>query len=176
MRASSLLFPLLLSGVAMAAAGAGTVACNDAVHDEDVAALGSDVGPKGPTHRPGEPCLVCHGGGGPAKAVFSFGGTVMQDQGGNVGAQGAVVFIEDIDGRSETVTTNSVGNFFITPDQFAPHYPAQMTVSSSDGTVSQPMLSHVARDGSCADCHKPTVGPASPGPVYLNIASTPDGG
>ena len=138
MRASSFLFPLLLSGVAMAAAGAGTVACNDAVHDEEVAALGPDVGPKGPTHRPGQPCLVCHGGGGPAKAVFSFGGTVMQDQGGNVGVQGAVVFIEDVDGRSETVTTNSVGNFFVALSDFAPHYPTQATVSSAGRDASAP--------------------------------------
>jgi hypothetical protein len=36
------------------------------------------------------------------------------------------------------------------------------------------MLTHVGRDGSCADCHTPTAGPTSPGPVYLNVAG--DGG
>ena len=38
------------------------------------------------------------------------------------------------------------------------------------------MLTHMARDGSCADCHKLSAGPSSAGPVFLNIASTPDGG
>lgn len=176
MRTPSALLPLLLAGVA--AFASGTTACVDETHDQQVAALGPDTGPRGPTHRPGQPCLVCHGGDGPAKEVFSFGGTVVQDQGGNVEsdpAVGAVVLIEDIDGRTEGVTTNSAGNFYVTPGEFKPHYPAQMTVSSQDGTISQPMLSHVARDGSCADCHKPQVGEASAGPVYLNAAA-PDGG
>lgn len=174
MRVASLLLPALLAGAALAAAG--NVSCVDEVHDQEVAALGPDVGPRGPTHRPGQPCLVCHGGEGPAKQVFSFGGTVMQDQDGDVGAPGAFVLIEDIDGRNWTATTNSVGNFYVTPDEFAPHYPAQMTVTSADGSVSQPMLTHVSRDGSCADCHKPTESPSSAGPVYLVATSIPDGG
>ena len=175
MRTSSALLPLLLAVAALSSAG--TVACVDEEHDQQVAALGPDTGPRGPTHRPGQPCLVCHGGDGPAKQVFSFGGTVVQDQGGSVEsdpAVGAIVLIEDIDGRTEGVTTNSAGNFFVTPSEFKPHYPAQMTVSSQDGSISQPMLSHVARDGSCADCHKPQPGPSSAGPVYLNASA--DGG
>jgi hypothetical protein len=37
------------------------------------------------------------------------------------------------------------------------------------------MLTHVGRDGSCADCHTATEGPTSPGPIYIN-ATTSDGG
>jgi hypothetical protein len=73
------------------------------------------------------------------------------------------------------VTANAVGNFFVAVSDFEPHYPTQMQVTSADGTVTDQMLTHVGRDGSCADCHTPTVGPTSPGPVYVNVASA-DGG
>jgi hypothetical protein len=171
--------------------GAGTLAsvtslsCNDPVHDQEVAALGPEQGPPGPLHRPGQPCLTCHGGAGPAKFQMGVGGTVYENQGGGDPAPGAVVQIEDIDGTIwtgqssafPTLTANAAGNFYLPADNFAAHYPTQMTVTSQDGTVSQPMLTHVGRDGSCADCHTLTEGPTSAGPVYLNAASTnPDGG
>ncbi|MGH7295629.1 MAG: hypothetical protein ACRELB_11875, partial [Polyangiaceae bacterium] len=155
--------PALL--VAAALAASQSVGCNDAVHDEEVAALGPSDGPNGPTHRAGQPCLVCHGGIGPAREAFAYAGTVVQDQRGSSGAEGVLVRAEDIDGRTHTSTTNSAGNFFVTPGDFTPHYPMQMTVTSSDGSVSQPMITHIGRDGSCATCHKPSEGPTSAGPV-----------
>lgn len=175
MRAHLVLFGVCTAGAALA--GAVSVSCVDEVHSQEVAALGPDQGPRGPTHRPGQPCLTCHGGEGPAKVVFSIGGTVYEDQGGGSPAVGAVVLIEDILGNTCTVTSNSAGNFFLTPDECSPHYPTDPAVTSADGTVTQPMLTHIGRDGSCADCHTLTAGPDSPGPVYLNAAgAASDGG
>jgi hypothetical protein len=159
MRATWLLFALL------AAAG-----CYDAVHDQEVGALGSDPAPAGPQHRPGQPCLVCHGGSGPASLQLSVGGTVYDTQGQTAPSSGTVVTIEDIDGVFFDATTNEAGNFFTTQSEFVPHYPIQMTVTSADGTVQQSMLTHSSREGSCAACHQATPGPSSPGPVYLNTA------
>jgi len=161
---------------AAATAGMATGPCADDVHDEEVSALGPDQGPPGPTHRPGQPCLTCHGGSGPAKSQFSIGGTVYLNQGGGQPAPGTLVQIEDIEGNLWTVTANSVGNFFVLLSDYAPHYPTQMQVTSSDGSVTQQMLTHAGRAGSCADCHTLTAGPSSAGPVYLNAGSADGGG
>ena len=169
MRIQSVLF--VLSIAAGTVASVGVVACQDAVHDQEVAALGSESGPTGPLHRPGQPCLVCHGGQGPAKQEFSVAGTVYENQGGGNPAEGAVVTIEDVTGRALSPTTNAAGNFYITKSDWVPSYPTMMSVTSSDGTVSDTMLTHVNRDGSCASCHTLKAGPTSPGPVYLNVAT-----
>jgi hypothetical protein len=171
------------AGLMLLVAGAGAVAslasvsCVDEVHNEDVAALGPEVSgvPPGPLHRPGQPCLTCHGGSGPAKLQFSVGGTVYLNQGGGAPAPGASVQIEDILGNLWTVQANAAGNFFVALSDFAPTYPTQMQVTSADGTVIDQMLTHVGRDGSCADCHTPTEGPTSAGPVFVNAAGG-DGG
>jgi mono/diheme cytochrome c family protein len=174
-RASHAVLALAIGSVGIAAALA-SVSCVDEVHAQDVAALGPEASgvARGPLHRPGQPCLACHGGSGPASAQFSVGGTVYLTQGGDMPAPGTRVEIEDIDGEIWTVATNAAGNFFVTVADFAPHYPTQMQVTSSDGSITQQMLTHVGRDGSCADCHTPTAGPTSPGPVYLDVAA--DGG
>ena len=166
---------VLLAGPA-AAASLTTVSCVDEVHNEEVAALGPENGvPPGPLHRPGQPCLTCHGGSGPAKVQFSVGGTVYLNQGGGVSGPGASVQVEDILGNIRTVQANAAGNFFITLSDFAPHYPTQMQVTSADGSITDQMLTHVGRDGSCADCHTTPVGPTAVGPIYVNAAGT-DGG
>jgi hypothetical protein len=153
----------------------GAAACFDAEHDTQVAALGPEVGSPGPEHRPGQPCLVCHGGSGPASLTLSVAGTVYDTQGQTNPSVGASVQVEDVDGHIFVGTTNSAGNFFVTPDQYAPHYPIQMQVTSPDGTVSQQMLTHSSRDGSCADCHYAPPGPTSAGPVWVNPATAPTG-
>jgi hypothetical protein len=96
------------------------------------------------------------------------------------GAMSAVVHVEDIIGQFYSATTNSAGNFYVVPAQFAPHFPIQMNVTSSDGAITQTMLSVSARDGSCADCHVDPQSSRSPGPVYLAAGvpttGTMDGG
>jgi hypothetical protein len=142
-------------------------ACVDTTHDRQVQALGGEangVAP-GPDHRPGQPCLVCHGGEGPASSQFSVAGTVYAVFKASAPAVGAQVQIEDISGNAIVAPTNSAGNFYIGVGDWQPIYPIQMQVSL--GPASQQMLTHVGREGSCATCHQSLSGPASPGPVYV---------
>jgi hypothetical protein len=145
------------------------ISCSDPVHDQLVQALGPEdpAVPPGPSHRPGQPCLACHGGMGPATTEFSAGGTVYMTEGRNAPADQALVQIEDIDGRVVKAPTSSVGNFFVAPSQIQFHYPILMRVMSSDGRQTEQMFSVSNRSGSCADCHFLPPGPNSPGPVFL---------
>ena len=150
-------------------------ACMDPVHDDAVKALGGEKGPRpGPLHRPGEPCLTCHGGEGPGESEFSVAGTVYLLQFQDVAAPGVTVQVEDINGVAGTVTTNEVGNFWINADAWQPKYPLQVTLLY--GRLRNKMQAVVGRSGSCADCHKRDTtgmgsgtgaGPMSPGKVYV---------
>jgi hypothetical protein len=106
------------------------VACADPIHDAEVAALGPEaagVSP-GPMHRPGQPCLVCHGGEGPGNPTFVTAGTVYASQytpGTTVYAPlvGGSVHLVDTHDLGHDVATNSVGNFYVTTDQWDPTFP-----------------------------------------------------
>jgi hypothetical protein len=152
--------------------------CVDETHEEDVNALGPEDPnvPRGPLHRPGQPCLTCHGGLGPASHQFSIGGTVYAVQGQAAPAVGAAVLVEDITGAFETVQSNEVGNFYITIQDWEPTYPTLPQVTL--GSVNQQMTTHVGRDGSCADCHQDPPGPTSAGHIYITTspAGSSDGG
>lgn len=141
--------------------------CNDASHDLQVAALGGENPnvPPGPMHRPGQPCLVCHGGLGPASAHFSAGGTVFATRTGTAPAVGATVTIEDSNGSVGTAQTNQVGNFYIEASQWTPAYPTAPQVAL--GNMGAVMSTHVGRDGSCASCHSDPISPISAGHIYL---------
>ncbi len=157
---------------------ASLAACVDATHDEQVQSLGGEapgVEP-GPLHRPGQPCLTCHGGLGPASHQFSVAGTVVVVRGGNDPAVGAQVQVEDITGSFFTATTNAAGNFFVGFEVWQPTYPTQLQVSL--GSLSQQMNTHVGREGSCAGCHTSPQGPTSPGSVYVAAMASdvPEGG
>jgi hypothetical protein len=158
------------------AAGMGLPSCVDPTHDAQVQALGGEAPgvPHGPLHRPGQPCLVCHGEEGPASQKFVMAGTVYATQGQGAPADGVQVLIEDVNGSFFAVTTNQVGNFYISTAQWSPTWPAQVQISK--GMSMQQMLTHIGRDGSCADCHTQTPGPTSAGPVYLDMAPLPGGG
>jgi hypothetical protein len=154
------------------------VACVDATHDEQVQALGDETPgvPRGPLHRPGQPCLTCHGGLGPASHQFSVGGTVYAVRAQSAPAVGAQVQIEDINGSVYTATTNAAGNFYVPIDTWQPTYPTQMQVSL--GGLSQQMATHAGRNGSCAGCHTSPQAPMSPGSVYVALSASdlPEGG
>jgi hypothetical protein len=160
------------SGIA-ALASLAISACADPTQDRAVAALGGEVPgvPKGALHRPGQPCVTCHGDSGPGSPEFSVGGTVYALFRENTPAAGAVVRIEDITGRTYSVPTNAAGNFYVPLSAWAPTYPIQMKVTL--GTVTKQMLTHVGRAGSCADCHLDPPSQTSPGHVY--IATHPSG-
>jgi hypothetical protein len=146
------------------------VGCMDPVHDDAVNALGGEdpnVRP-GPLHRPGQPCLTCHGGEGPANAEFSLAGTVYQLQRQDVLQPNVTVLIEDIDGVAGTVTTNEAGSFWVNADTWRPKYPLKLSVTYANLTSS--MNGTVGRAGSCADCHQQQkANSTSPGHIYLAV-------
>jgi hypothetical protein len=163
--------PLVLALVAPAISLAVLLAsCVDQTHEEDVKALGPEdpAVPPGPLHRPGQPCVTCHGGSGPASQQFSIGGTVYLLKGQTMPAPNATVSIEDITGAIQTAQTNAAGNFYITVQQWQPTYPLVPTVTLGS-MIPQQMSTHIGRDGSCADCHQPNTGPTSIGPIYAGL-------
>ena len=161
---------VLVVGGFGALAALGT-ACGDPAHDDDVASLGPEgSAPPGPLHRPGQPCVVCHGGRGPAKAQFSLGGTIYDspyDPMSKSNVLSAVnVTLTDSTMKTHKTATNAAGNFFVHVDEWAPAYPVHVQLDYTDGTT-QTMVTHIGRDGSCAGCHHDPSGTASPGHVYL---------
>jgi hypothetical protein len=165
---------------------AAAIACGDPAHDQAVSALGGEKGgvEPGPNHRPGQPCVVCHGGSGPASAQFSIGGTVFAIKGQPDPLVNAIVHITDSKGSTQDVTTNQAGNFYIPLSKWAPSYPlmkisidcgpltSQSPYTCGTGDANTPpatatMNTHVGREGSCAACHFGVPGPATRGPIYL---------
>jgi hypothetical protein len=147
-------------------AGAAAVSCLDPQHESAVTAMGPETsGGPGPTHRPGEPCLVCHGGSGPASSQFSVAGTVYQAQTNQTPLNGGTVKLTDANGSTFTATTNEAGNFYVEQGAWAPVYPMRVAVTFN-GTEAD-MSTHVGRDGSCATCHYDPSGARTPGHVYL---------
>lgn len=128
------------------------LACTNPVHSEAIDALGPEVGEdEGDEHRPGQPCLVCHGGLGPGEPDFSFGGTVYETAGSTAPAANVVVTIKDAKGREISRTTNDVGNFYVRREELDPTFPA--TVKLARGKEGEEMASSIGGTGSCADCH-----------------------
>jgi hypothetical protein len=149
------------------------LAACDPVLDDAVAALGGEAAGtrEGPTHRPGQPCLLCHDGAFGDPPAFSVAGTVFEERATKQAAVNAVVKLEAADGAKRELTANAVGNFYVTPEAWNPTYPLKVSVTYQSETVS--MTTNIGRDGSCAGCHVDPAGPDSPGHVY---AISPDAG
>lgn len=146
-------------------------ACADPAHDNKVSALGPEPGGSpGPTHRPGQPCLVCHDGTGPASAKFSVAGTVYALRGQTDPISGITVQLTDALGSVISPVTNSAGNFFVSFSTWAPTAPIKVALyfdKGADDEKSIAMTTHIGRDGSCASCHFDPPGPTTPGRVYF---------
>jgi hypothetical protein len=150
---------------AMALATAAS-SCADPMREEATAALGGEqpgVRP-GPSHRPGQPCLLCHDDSGEA-SPFTLAGTVYVDPNTDKPVSGVSVIVLDALGAVYTATTNCAGNFYVTPNQFRPRYPIWIDMRA--GAVHRSMESPSYREGSCAACHWEPRGPSSAGRVYL---------
>ena len=153
-------------------------ACSDPLHDARVASLGDEaagVAP-GPGHRPGQPCLTCHGGIGPADVDFGVAGTIYQTAAeGSPPLAGATVTMFDATqladgGAPHTATTNAAGNFFIRNDEWSPTFPLHDIAVVAPGMDTPTIMHTVAgRDGSCATCHFDPRGRDSHGHVYLVV-------
>ncbi len=142
------------------------VGCADPVHDSAVDALGPEAPgvPAGPTHRPGQPCLTCHGGEGPSSFVMSLGGTVYAQLAPDVVAEGVTVRIVDQKNRTFETTSNCAGNFWVPQREFEPTFPARaaLTLGDDDEVMKTEM-----RDGSCNGCHVNPESASSPGHLWV---------
>lgn len=154
--------------------------CSDPVHSHLVSSLGGEAAgvPEGPLHRPGQPCLACHSGLGPADSEFIFGGTVYQDQMSPTPlplADARVHFIDSA-GKTYDTGTNCAGNFFVMAADYKPAYPVWVKVffGSLNGMPAfQQMTSPIYREGSCAMCHVDPAGTSTVSRVYLSQVPIP---
>lgn len=155
-------FTLSVLGIALAASS-----CLDPVHADAVAALGGEVhGVRpGPEHRPGQPCLTCHGGDGPGEPEMSIGGTVYDVRAGTEGMGDVTVIITDAKGDERELTSNSVGNFYMWKSEWDPAFPLTVSIAG-DGTKAA-MKTTVGRNGGCASCHRGDGDPRHMPGVYL---------
>jgi hypothetical protein len=126
--------------------------------------------PVGPLHRPGQPCLVCHGDDGPAESRFSLAGTVYQKQASATPLAGATVRFIDSTGAQYRVASNCAGNFYVGAANFAPAWPIWMKVEWK--SLSQEMVSPSVREGSCGACHRDPATPATVGHIYVGDEET----
>ena len=120
--------------------------------------------PKGPLHRPGQPCLLCHGADRDAP-IFSVAGTIYRDNTSAVPLSDAEILLIDSAARRFTAHANCVGNFYVRPGEFEPVWP--FWVAIRQGANDTTMASPVHREGSCATCHFEPAGPDTAGRVYL---------
>jgi len=155
--------------------------CSDPVHDAQVAALGPEAAgvPTGPTHRPGKPCLTCHGDQGPANLELSVAGTIYQTAApDSPPLAGGTVTIFDATQQAEggaprTVVTNAAGNFYLRRSEWSPIYPLH-DISVTFPGIDTPTVMHtvVGREGSCGSCHFDPKGPNTHGHVYMVLEAT----
>jgi len=160
----------------------GLAGCTDPVAADRIADLPPDPSGRegGPLHRPGQPCLLCHGrdsnplSGGPHNFVQA--GTVFKYRDSPEPLAGAVVRLVDSEGAEIDLVSNCAGTFWVTGRDFDPVYPVWTDVRF--GVVSVPMKTPVFREDSCADCHSDPPGPASAGRVFFTTSPTnfPPGG
>jgi cytochrome c553 len=149
------------------------VACVDATHDAAVSKLGGETPgvPQGPLHRPGQPCVTCHGGEGPGESEFSVAGTVyLFAYDPVVPAPAVTVVIQDINGVAVTIPTNEAGTFYISAKDWQPTFPLKTEIRF--GKIKKQMQTNIGRTGSCGDCHQMDATPTSAGKVYVALNST----
>lgn len=155
----------------------GVAGCGNPVIDDKVADLGpeKDGVAASQYHRPGQPCLLCHGPYGGAKPEMSVAGTVfgipVTKKKPGVGVEDVIVTITDSFGDVKTKKTNCIGNFFITADEWQPGFPLAAKIEypslgGGKGTTPAYMSTRIGRDGSCAGCHEGPRSESSPGSVF----------
>ena len=162
----------LSSSVALMALVGVAVSC-DPVESDAIDALGGENPSvrRGPLHRPGQPCLLCHDGAVGDPPAFSVAGTVYDDPVELDGEDNATLELTDSTGSSYTAMTNAAGNFYVTPDEWTPVFPlVGIAVYAFGAGAPVKMQSEAGRSGGCATCHVPPTGPSSPGPVVITLA------
>lgn len=167
--------PLPIRLALVLACALGAVACGNPVRDNLKRSLGPEDPnvPRGPLHRPGQPCTVCHSKAGGVEPPMSVAGTVFQVADSKKPARNVIVQVVDAQGRHYSVATNCAGNFYIQENDFQPAYPIKPRLAYGN----LPALVHktqIFRDGSCASCHTDPVSATSPGHVYIDTNGVVD--
>ncbi len=158
----------LLPHAALTLALALGAACANPVHAAAVAALGDEKPgvPTGETHRPGQPCSVCHGGDGPGPD-FAIGGTIYETRGVDKALGEVIVTLTDAKGETRTPVSNAVGNFYLRAGDWSPTFPLFASLSYKDGSTAN-MMTRIGGNISCAYCHYGADGePSHMPPVFL---------
>lgn len=143
--------------------------CEDPVTQEQIDALGPespDVLP-GPQHRPGQPCMYCHGSAGPASR-FTAAGTIYRAPSSEQRSGGVEVRLIDAAHRPHIAYTNCAGNFFVMPQEYEPVMPLWVSVYEPRQMLLSDMESAMNRDGNCGACHQAQKSPTSAGRVFLS--------
>jgi hypothetical protein len=142
-----------------------SASCFNPVHSDDVAALGGEVSGvrPGPNHRPGQPCLVCHGGSGPGSPEFEIAGTIFEYRDvPSAGVEGVTIQLTDVTGKAVTLSSNRAGNFYLQKDKETLYYPLNVELQDSrireNGGV-KVMNTPIGRNGACAFCHVNNLNP-----------------
>ena len=134
--------------------------------DRAVEALGAEAPgvPTGPSHRPGQPCGLCHSEAGKA-APFALAGTIYVDAHSLTPIDDVIVTLVNSFGQRFSTTTNCAGNFIVRPGEYSLYAPTWVSLQREE--VLREMETPIYRDGSCAGCHDDPLGPASAGHVFL---------
>lgn len=131
----------------------------------------------GPTMAAGQDCMECHGGGGggggggvaPAATggdgggeedgkTWTIAGTVYPSSGAaaDQGIQDARIYVRDATGKSFTLRSNQVGNFY-TAESVT--FPVQVAVARGLNQPAKAMTRngspYPAPNGACNSCHQP---------------------
>lgn len=145
---------LLLLAMSAALAASSTSCRTDPYLSNSISDLGNETSgvEKGPYHRAGQPCVLCHQEGGPASsAPFTIAGTVFAQPARQIGVEAAEVRMTDADGTKYVAKTNCTGNFFVKAAEWDPKFPVLVEVAK--GGVRRGMKGPIGRDPSCAHCH-----------------------
>lgn len=114
--------------------------------------------------KPGHDCLQCHQGAGSASFhSFSVAGTIFaaSDAPTNAGLAQAEILITDATGKTLTLRSNGVGNFYSAEPLQPP-----LQVAAQWGRMRMAMVEPPA-SGACNSCHQvpsPQVAPGFPAP------------
>src|SRR5262245_45902070 len=116
-----------ISSVILSALLAG---CGNPTVDDEIAALGEEKEgvPPSQYHRPGQPCVLCHGPYEGADPEMSLAGTIYATAAEPVAIEGARVLVTDSVGMKVEKSTNCAGNFFWTAEEYAPSFPLKVEI------------------------------------------------
>lgn len=157
-------------------------ACGNRAVDERIADLGPEAPgvPPSEHHRPGQPCVLCHGEYLREEPIMTVAGTIHAFPASDtpLPVKDVKVKLFDSFGDEKEATTNCAGNFFITAEQWKPAFPLRAEIEYPDptsldgGTKRVVMSTRISRDGSCAACHYGAPNQGSPGWVTCAEANT----